>query len=245
MKINDFIDWDKLFARFGPDDIEWKPGVKTKDGKKALAMAYVDARAVQRRLDDVIGPEGWQKKLYHTTGGMICSLGIKVDGEWIWKDGAAQETDFESIKGADSGAFKRAASTWGIGRYLYDLGDIWIPVETKGTTIVFKEKPRLPDWAIPEQALENGRRGKGSEGITTGAGDRDGRVGAIIETLITLGYVRPGDRTTEIREIIMSLPDRFFVQAHEVCVKTLDEKRVDMFWKNVIKPKIKKGGPEK
>jgi hypothetical protein len=82
------------------------------------------------RLDDVCGAAGWQCEYPHAGGKTICSIGIKIDGEWVWKADGAGDTDVEAEKGAISDAFKRAAVKWGIGRYLYDLDAPWVPCET-------------------------------------------------------------------------------------------------------------------
>ncbi|WP_263317101.1 Rad52/Rad22 family DNA repair protein, partial [Enterobacter hormaechei] len=54
-------------------------------------------------------------------GGVECGISIKVEGEWITKWDAAENTQVEAVKGGRSGAMKRAAVQWGIGRYLYNL----------------------------------------------------------------------------------------------------------------------------
>lgn len=56
MKISDVQ--KRLEAPFPAHVIEWKPGVMTKDRKRALMLAYVDARAVMARLD-AICPDAW------------------------------------------------------------------------------------------------------------------------------------------------------------------------------------------
>lgn len=50
-------------------------------------------------------------------GGVECGISIKIDGEWITKWDAAENTQVEAVKGGRSGAMKRAAVQWGIGRY--------------------------------------------------------------------------------------------------------------------------------
>jgi len=217
------IDFDALTAYFAPSELEWKPGATSKDETKALAMAYMDARAVQNRLDRVVGPERWQKRLISTPGGMICDLGIKVDDEWVWKAGASQDTDFESVKGADSGAFKRAASAWGIGRYLYDLKSIWVPCEKRGKRVVFLSEPQLPDWAIPGDVSR-------AQEIATDDHSKEEYTKMIMETLNTLRYVNPLT-IDEGREIIQGLSEKVFKEAYKACVVDLDEKRVEAFWK--------------
>lgn len=96
----------------------------------ALALAYIDARDVMDRLDEVCGPANWQTEYTETAAGrVICRLGIRLDGEWVWKSDGAGGTAVEAEKGGVSDALKRAAVAWGIGRYLYRLDAPWVPCE--------------------------------------------------------------------------------------------------------------------
>jgi hypothetical protein len=115
-----------LRAPFPEDQIHWRKGGKPYNGK-FKALAYLDQRDVEDRLDEVTGGK-WQCE--HYTGPnntVICKIGIEIDGVMLWKsDGGQDLTDSDDIqqrenadKGAYSNAFKRAASTWGVGRYLY------------------------------------------------------------------------------------------------------------------------------
>lgn len=93
--------------------------IKTRQGPGGKSLDYVTARYVMERLDETVGPENWQSK--HTMDGdkVACSIGIRVNGEWIWKSDGAGETDIEGEKGSFSDALKRAAVSWGIARDLY------------------------------------------------------------------------------------------------------------------------------
>src|SRR5262249_23519639 len=48
----------RLAAPFDPAEVRFKPAVVS--GNRALALAYVDARVIQDRLDEVLGVDGWQ-----------------------------------------------------------------------------------------------------------------------------------------------------------------------------------------
>ncbi|MEM6327698.1 MAG: Rad52/Rad22 family DNA repair protein, partial [Bacteroidota bacterium] len=115
------IDWTRLAAPFPAHDVEWKPGATTRDKKKGLAMAYITARAVQDRLDEVFGPGGWKNEFREgPSGGVICRIWFtNDDGEWVWREDGADNTDVEAVKGGLSNAMKRAGAALGIGRYLY------------------------------------------------------------------------------------------------------------------------------
>ena len=120
-----------LKAEFPKQDISWRAQSLTRDGTKAMALAYIDARDVMDRLDQVCGPAGWQDSYRETTSGrVIATISIKIGDEWIAKSDGAGDTAVEGEKGALSDAFKRAAVKWGIGRYLYALEAVWVPCET-------------------------------------------------------------------------------------------------------------------
>jgi hypothetical protein len=107
-----------------------------------MAVAYLDARAVQKRLDEAVGPFNWKNvySLWHDNS-QICGISIfnAERNEWVTKFDGAENTDIEPIKGGLSDSFKRAACIWGIGRYLYELGGIWVEVETKGKSCTIKQ----------------------------------------------------------------------------------------------------------
>lgn len=125
-------DLTKLSAPFPKEDIHWRGQNVTRDGKKALALAYIDARDLFERLDTVCGPEGWQSEHYDAGAGRLgCRLGILIDGSWVWKSDGAGATDVEAEKGAFSDALKRAGVSWGVARYLYALGNIYVPCEAE------------------------------------------------------------------------------------------------------------------
>jgi hypothetical protein len=45
----------RLREPFAFKDVEWKIQVTTQDKARGMAVAYIDSRAIQNRLDEVIG----------------------------------------------------------------------------------------------------------------------------------------------------------------------------------------------
>ena len=139
-----------LTAPFPVDAVHWKPlSVK---GNRALAAAYVDARAIMQRLDCVFGVGGWKDAYQLVNGGsVICTLSVKVDCEWVDKTDVGspseQPDDGDKLKAAFSDALKRAAIKLGIGRYLYHLPCQWVEYDPQARRFV--TVPRLPPWAMP------------------------------------------------------------------------------------------------
>lgn len=154
------IDFGVLTKPFKPNEIEWRIGSTTADKTRGLALAYMDARAVMNRLDEVCGAVNWQCRYSHADSKTVCEIGIRIttlewaplpeaventrttyiqNHEWIWKADGAGDTNFEAEKGALSDAFKRAAGRWGIGRYLYDLEAKWVSIEKRGSSYVITQ----------------------------------------------------------------------------------------------------------
>ena len=164
---------EELRKPFLPGEIEWRIGRagKKSDGKIwANALAYVTARAVRDRLDDVFGICGWREEYRAVADmpkeGIICRLWFKVGDEWLWREDGAQQTDIESFKGGISDSLKRAAASPGIGRYLYNLDETWVEVSPTGRKSAdfphygalpkkdggdafYWSTPKLPAWALP------------------------------------------------------------------------------------------------
>ncbi len=149
---------------FATGDIEWRIQQAGKSSNKiwAKVLAYVTNRAIMKRLDEVCGKSGWRNEYRDipNNGGVECGISIKVDGEWITKWDAAENTQVEAVKGGRSGAMKRAAVQWGIGRYLYNLEEGFAIVsaerahgfhyaKSKEVGVFYWKPPSLPSWALP------------------------------------------------------------------------------------------------
>lgn len=136
------------------DEIEWKI-ISSKNGTTTIAP-YIDARAVMARLDEAFGPFGWQVQYRPAQvgqeAGIIASILVKhpETGEWIAKEDGSAPSDMEPFKGAISGALKRAATAWGIGRELYTYPRVLIEGEHR--YIPFKVLERLK--GLPKAVAE-------------------------------------------------------------------------------------------
>lgn len=135
----------KLAAPFSPHTVSWRVGPTNGDKTKGIALAYIDARDVMARLDEVCTPGGWQNRYMVEGSKTVCEIGIKCGEEWIWKADGAGDSDMEADKGALSDAFKRSAVRWGIGRYLYEIDSPWVEIKPQGKSFVItpSEKTRL------------------------------------------------------------------------------------------------------
>lgn len=126
----------KLTDRFDEKDISWKVLQNSwNDGNPyALMTPFVNASAIQERLDEVLGWENWKTEYEVKESGaykyVVCILSCRTqDGEWISKQNVCEITEKKEdsnapdnpIKSAYSGAFKRVALEFGIGRYLKNI----------------------------------------------------------------------------------------------------------------------------
>lgn len=173
------IDLSKLTTPFPSEDVEWRVSRAGK-GRKGIycyALAYITARAIQARLDEVCGPDNWRNSPMHVMelrpGVVAMQVGISIrcgsdECEWITKYDVCEPTHIEAAKGGFSGAMKRAGAQWGIGRYLYHLSEtlaevseeggrgwIWARLPEKhGGDPYYWKPPSLPSWALPKDEYE-------------------------------------------------------------------------------------------
>lgn len=147
----------KLTDPFENEDIEWRIQQANGPAGWGMVLAYVTNRAIQERLDEVVGPDKWKNeyKEWHGTS-QLCGISIKIDNEWITKWDGADATHIEATKGGLSDAMKRAAVQWGIGRYLYRLDATFVklvaekPADRKAWKSHYdKEAKKTYYWKIP------------------------------------------------------------------------------------------------
>ncbi len=132
---------------------------------RAQVVAYIDARAVQDRLDAVVGPGNWSfdwTPLVIDRGEVLVAKGVlTVYG--VSKADAGSASNFEQTLGAVSHCFKRAAVHWGIGRYLYSLPASWVAVEKGG---------RISDAVLRDLRSKLPRPGESASSGNTDEGER-------------------------------------------------------------------------
>lgn len=165
------IDLSKLAEPFEESDVEWRVSRAWLKNNKiyCTCLAYCTARAIQKRLDEVCGPENWRNEAMHVhelRGPIAIEVGIsiRINGEWVTKWDVSDPTHIEPVKGGFSGAMKRAGAQWGIGRYLYQLDETFAEVseepgkgwtygtlpEKQGGGAFYWKAPKLPGWAMPK-----------------------------------------------------------------------------------------------
>jgi hypothetical protein len=148
-----------LSAPFDPLEVKFKPQMVKNN--RALAIAYIDARVIQDRLDEVLGTENWQDEYECLPdGSVVCRLQLRLGERLVTKmdvgSPSEQPDGGDRLKAAFSDALKRAAVKFGIGRYLYRLPSQWVdydPVKKQ-----FVRTPPLPDYAVPKKVGKKAAR---------------------------------------------------------------------------------------
>jgi len=126
---------ETLSRPFDPEDVEIKVQAVNKDRTRAQVVAYVDARTVLDRLDEAVGPEGWNDTYEVLTNGTDSDGRRLVEVKCVLTVLGVSKEDVgegDSLKAAFSDALKRAAVKFGIGRYLYRLPKVWADLDERG-----------------------------------------------------------------------------------------------------------------
>lgn len=174
-----------LKAPFPSKAIEWKIGHRNKENTRGRALPFLQFMAVADRLDDVLGEENWKASYVSgPAGGVVCKLEVRIENEWICKENGAGNTEMEGIKGGLTDAFKRAATMWGVGRYLHAYDAIGVDIDDKGRF----QPPALPDFLLPAEEVEQNRKDaeaaeieeKAAAAATAAAIEAAGQAGAAV-----------------------------------------------------------------
>ena len=154
-----------LAMPFAAEDLEWRIQMAFEGSMQGIAVPYVTNRAIQNRLDEVVGPQNWYNEYqpWHGTGkreAQICGISIYFEGRgFITKWDGAEDSDIEPVKGGLSDSMKRAAVQWGIGRVLYNMDTVFVGIEKKEGEL------RLFDQQIV--SLEENKKYLGDEAYAT------------------------------------------------------------------------------
>jgi hypothetical protein len=161
--------FDGLSAPFPIESVSWRVGPTNEKSRKpdeplrGQPLCYVDARTVMDRFDSVCGFDHWQCTYTPGVGAsIVCNIGLRVAGDWIWKADGAGPSDMEAEKGALSDAFKRAAVRWGVARYLYDLKAPWLTLDKRGNTAFIRAEDHATLAQLHEEFARKAGWGEGS-----------------------------------------------------------------------------------
>lgn len=141
-----------------PLPYKWKVQSFTKDKSKAICVAYIDARDVISRLNEVC-EYGWHRDHFALGNDVYCRLGVTMpDGTIIWRsDAGDSDNETERAKTAASDSFKRAAVQFGVGLFLYDLDIVTLPAKANGnyTDVVDSTGKKIWDLTAHINGMKN------------------------------------------------------------------------------------------
>jgi len=151
---------------FDAREIKWRVTNTTADRRRGQVIAYADPRAYTDRLNALFTVCGWTREYTIQviqnferkergngegiiSGKIVVNCKLTINGLGSHAGLGEEWADNENAgTSAEAQAFKRACSCFGLGRYLYDLGGIWIDLDERRQPLF---KPKLPDWAVPKR----------------------------------------------------------------------------------------------
>ncbi len=172
LKINPELDalFVQLVEPFDPSEIKWRVTHTTQDRRRGAVIAFADPRAYTDRLNQIFTPTGWTRtydvstvtavsrmkgdKLIQTGKVLVtCALTIHQLG---CHTGSGEEWADEqnAMTSAEAQAFKRACTCFGLGRYLYNFAEMWVPLNDHRRPV---NLPPLPQWALPKRIGPEGK----------------------------------------------------------------------------------------
>ncbi len=191
----------ELEVPFDPCVIDWRVTNTSHDKSRGQVIPYADQRAYTDRLNALFTPAGWTRKYtIHTSANFERSKDQKIVAKvlvtcelTIFGLGSHSATgeewadDPNAGTSAEAQAFKRSASCFGLGRYLYYFTGTWVDLDERKRP---KSVPRLAGWATPagwreglrprcvgevkpsvQASGEDSTNGRHNEGVGMGNGD--------------------------------------------------------------------------
>lgn len=191
----------RRFRLLKADEIECRIARCFNDSVQLLL--YKTARTDSALLDEKY-PDSWQCDFKALDGKMYGGIGIKLNGEWLWRWDCGSESNMEAEKGEASDAFKRAGFKWGIGTELYSSPQIFIPADkckiTNGKctdrfrvmNIGYDDNERIIELDIDNvsrhcSAFHYVEKGKSSSAIPVPEMDRDLTIKTIVVMAVNRG----------------------------------------------------------
>jgi hypothetical protein len=153
----------RLEEPFASKDVKWLVAATSRDGRKGRVTPYADPRAYTDRLNQIFTASGWTRHYeVHTvspitrmkgdkpiqTGKVFVTCVLTIPGVGT-HSGCGEEwaEDPNALTSAEAQAFKRTCANFGLGRYFYRFGEMWVDIDEYKHP---REIPALPSWALPE-----------------------------------------------------------------------------------------------
>jgi hypothetical protein len=138
-------------------EIDCRVSQVAKDNTWCSVLLFKDARVDMRLLDEVFGPNNWQRTHEIINGQLFCNIDIWDEDKkcWIRKQDVGTESMTEAEKGRASDSFKRAGFNVGIGRELYTAPSIYINLSESDLNKMNKVKTRFALKSITYDSERN------------------------------------------------------------------------------------------
>src|SRR3954453_14073816 len=126
--------------------------ISAKEGdSKAVIATYLSRTSIEDRLDFVVGADNWEAVPAPDAECVKCELTIFGTMKASLGQGADRRAQ-------EANAFKRAAKSFGVGRYLYTRGRIFKPIGQGPTQVhVGKRSSFIPDDLVAQLRKEYGQ----------------------------------------------------------------------------------------
>jgi hypothetical protein len=154
----------QLAEPFDPSEIKWRVTHTTRDGSRGAVIAFADPRAYTDRLNQLFTPTGWTRGYEVSTlsavtrmkrdkpiqtGKVLVTCTLTITGLGCHAGSGEEWADEENaLTAAEAQAFKRSCVCFGLGRYLYNFAEMWVPLNEYRQPVEF---PKLPYWALPKE----------------------------------------------------------------------------------------------
>ncbi|MEI6821028.1 MAG: hypothetical protein WCL51_03775 [Bacteroidota bacterium] len=143
--------------------------------KGVWLLLYKNARVDMALLDEVVGPENWQRTHSVINNNLFCNVSIWNDkiNQWVMKQDVGVESMSAKEKGEASDSFKRTCTNWGIGRELYNAPKIFVVCETLDDKGKFKLKK---SWQFSDIKVSYIKTSETKEIEELAISDKDGTI---------------------------------------------------------------------
>jgi hypothetical protein len=160
----------QLIEPFDPSEIKWRVTHTTQDRRRGAVIAFADPRAYTDRLNQIFSPTGWTRAYDVSTvnavsrtkgdkviqtGKVLVTCALTIHGIGCHTGSGEEWADEQNaMTSAEAQAFKRACTCFGLGRYLYNFAEMWVPLNEYRQPI---NLPPLPQWALPRSSAIEGK----------------------------------------------------------------------------------------
>jgi hypothetical protein len=173
----------ELEVPFDESSIDWRVTNSAKGEQRGQVVPYANSRAYTDRLNALFTPGGWTRKYTVNTSAnferakdkkvvakVLVTCELTIFGLGSHSATGEEFADRENaLTTAEAQSFKRVASCFGLGRYLYQFKGVWVHLDERKRPT---SSPRLFVWATPQGWRAGQRPGSGGPAVLGPVSDR-------------------------------------------------------------------------